>query len=103
MTSYRPGFSKTSKRWINLFTEMVQRCSANANKKDQQLDQLKKSTDETDHPNRSENKIKPEKSKSKTNINPEKSDQTKRPIQRESGLDRKDKHKIKRSKKKIIR
>ena len=36
--SYRPGFSKTSKRWINWFTEVVQRCSANANKKDQKND-----------------------------------------------------------------
>ena len=36
--SYRPEISKTSKRWINWFTEMDQRCTANANKKDQKND-----------------------------------------------------------------
>ena len=61
LTSYRPGISKTSKRWINWFTEMDQRCTANANKKDQKLDQRKRSTAETDQRNRSENKINPEK------------------------------------------
>ena len=62
VASYRPGFSKTSKRWINWFTEMVQRCSANAIKQKLQLDQRKRSTDDTDQRNRSEKEINPEKS-----------------------------------------
>ena len=88
LTSYRPGFSKTSKRWINWFTEMDQRCTANANKKDQKLDQRKRSTAETNQRNRSENKINPERSDQKWRSTP-KSRIRQKDRSRESGLDQK--------------